>query len=182
MNATIAITKLDAARRQLRSAIELWFSDADFVAIHTLSAAAYQIIHDLNRRNKGPDLLLDTKFIKDEYRSEYVNEIKNASNFFKHADRGKMGLAKLFDFNPKSNEYFIFFAIFGLKYLGEKLAAEEIAFERWQMFQSPKLLTDAGKEQFKKDFTVEDIAAIRTIPKGQFLEAFRLVVRQSNAQ
>jgi hypothetical protein len=80
MSATIMITKLEAARRQLRSAIGLWFSDADFVTIHTLAAAAYQIIHDLNRRNKGPRLLIDTKLVKDEYKTEFVNEIKSNSN------------------------------------------------------------------------------------------------------
>ena len=73
---TIVVTKIEAARRQLRSAIELWFADADPVSIHTLSAASYQIIHDLNRKNNGSDLLLDTIVIKDEYRREFVNEIR----------------------------------------------------------------------------------------------------------
>lgn len=175
---TIVVTKIEAARRQLRSAIELWFADADPVSIHTLSAASYQIIHDLNKKNNGPGLLLDTIVIKDEYRREFVNE-KNASNFFKHADNGKMVLAKTFDFNPESNEHFIIFAIIGLKYLGENLTAVEIAFERWQVFQKPHLVTDAGLKLFKQTFTADNLAKILGIPKSQFLEAFRLLIRQS---
>jgi hypothetical protein len=40
----IVVTKLDAARRQLKTAIKLWFEDGDPVAIHTLIVAAYEII------------------------------------------------------------------------------------------------------------------------------------------
>ena len=36
LRATIVVTKLDAARRQLRTAIRLWFQEADPVSIHTL--------------------------------------------------------------------------------------------------------------------------------------------------
>lgn len=179
MNTTITVTKIEAARRQLRTAIELWFSDADPISIHTLSAASYQIIHDLNKNNNGPDLLLDTKRVKDEYRREFVNEVKNASNFLKHADKGKMGLAKTFDFNPKSNDHFITFATIGLTYLGENLGAEEIAFERWQVFENPDLMTDAGKALFEQTFTIDNIETIRALPKHKFLETFRLLFRQS---
>jgi hypothetical protein len=65
----LRIGKLDAARRQLETAIILWFTDGDPVAIHTLAFAAYEIIHvvskkrDPNRR----DLLFDPLVIKDEY-------------------------------------------------------------------------------------------------------------------
>ena len=96
---SITVTKIEAAQKQLCSAIELWFADADPISIHTLAAASHQIIHDLNRKNKGPELLLDTMFIKDEFRQEYKNFMKDASNFFKHADRGKMGSAKEIKFN-----------------------------------------------------------------------------------
>ena len=49
----VAITKLDAARRQLWVAISLWFQDGDEVAIHTLACAAHQIIHDINQHRGG---------------------------------------------------------------------------------------------------------------------------------
>lgn len=181
MNGDITITKIDAARRQLRTAIELWFADDDPVSIHTLAASSYQIIHDLNRRNKGPDLLLDSRYIKDERRKEFVSAIKHTSNFMKHADRGKAGTAMTLDFNPESNDGFINFAIFGLKYLGENLGAEEIAFERWHIFRNPDLMTDAGKELFEQTFTVEQLNNIRCIPKHKFLEAFRLLISKTGS-
>ncbi|MEW6353420.1 MAG: hypothetical protein AB1469_03850 [Pseudomonadota bacterium] len=180
MSDTITITKIEAARRQLRTAIELWFHDGDSVSIHTLSASAYQIIHDLNRRKKGPGLLLDSKFIKEEYRKEFVSDIKHASNFMKHADRGRSGIASSLEFRPESNDHFIMFTIIGLKYLGENLGAEEIAFERWHIFRNPDLMTDEGKALFEQTFTVDQLNAVRGTPKRKFLESFRLLLSQPN--
>ncbi|MGZ4990187.1 MAG: hypothetical protein ACXV8S_05435 [Methylobacter sp.] len=174
MNNTITVTKIEAAHRQLRSAIELWFADGDPISIHTLAAASHQVIHDLNKRNKGPDLLLDTKFIKSEHRKKFVDDIKHASNFMKHADRDDGGAAAVLEFMPESNDHFIMFAIFGLKYLGENIRAEEIAFECWHIFRNPDLMTDEGKAIFEQTFTVEQLNAIRPMPKNEFLHRFRL--------
>src|SRR5271165_3353782 len=46
----LTITKFEAARRQLGTAIVLWFSDDDPVSIHTLACAAYEIIHKLTKK------------------------------------------------------------------------------------------------------------------------------------
>ncbi|MBX9893789.1 MAG: hypothetical protein K2Y09_01220 [Nitrosomonas sp.] len=45
--ATVHITKLAAAQRQLRAAIRLYFIDEDELAIHTVASAAYRLINDL---------------------------------------------------------------------------------------------------------------------------------------
>ena len=91
----VAITKLDAARRQLRVAISLRFQDGDEVAIHTLACAAHQIIHDINQHRGGRDLLFDSLNFKDEYRKEAVNWLKKDMNFFKHADKDPEGLSAI---------------------------------------------------------------------------------------
>src|SRR5207302_11289143 len=87
----VKVSKIEAAHRQLRTAIALWSADGDAVSIHTLAFAAYQIIHDLNRKAKGPPLLLDAARIRPEYKDALIRAIKESANFFKHADdrRGK---------------------------------------------------------------------------------------------
>jgi len=177
MEETVTITKIEIAHRLLKTAIELWFANSDPIPIHTLSAAAYQIVHDLNSHNKGPELLFDTKLIKNEYRADFTSAFKKVSNFMKHAERAKGDKFKSIEFTPELNEQFILFTIFGLKYLKENLIAEEIAFERWQMFQNPNLLPDAGKELFDHTFTAESIEKIRSIEKSEFLQAFKLLLR-----
>jgi hypothetical protein len=55
----LSITKLDAARRQLETAITLWFHDADPVSVHTLAMAAHGILRALNKKRGGPPMLGD---------------------------------------------------------------------------------------------------------------------------
>jgi hypothetical protein len=49
----IKISKLDAARRQLDTAIRLYFMEGDPVSVHTLAAAAFEILKDLVRSGQG---------------------------------------------------------------------------------------------------------------------------------
>lgn len=58
--AQIYITKLAAAERQLNAAIRMTLAGEDELAIHTVAAAAYHILRDLNKkrgRNELADLL-----------------------------------------------------------------------------------------------------------------------------
>ena len=41
------VPKLDAAKRQLRTGIILFFEDADTVSVHTLTSAAQELLRDL---------------------------------------------------------------------------------------------------------------------------------------
>jgi hypothetical protein len=56
---TMKISKADAAQRQLDTAIELYFAESDPVAIHTLAAAAYELIRALRERKGLPDEIAD---------------------------------------------------------------------------------------------------------------------------
>lgn len=106
---TIKIAKFDAARRQLRTAIALWFHDGDPVSVRTLAYAAYQIIHTISKKRDPSrrDLLFDSTLIKDEYRREWNDGLRAHANFFKHADRD--GDAVI-DFDPAFSEMFFFWA------------------------------------------------------------------------
>ena len=80
---TIRITRIAAARRQLTTALELWFAEKDPVSVHSLVSAAHQIIHDLNRNAGGPELLFDSSVIKPESKKAVVAMLKKNMNFFK---------------------------------------------------------------------------------------------------
>src|SRR5438045_7911123 len=57
------ITKLEAAVRQLRAAILLYFSNGDEVAIHTLAFAAHEILRQLAKA-RGIQVGLDGETIE----------------------------------------------------------------------------------------------------------------------
>lgn len=49
LNSTIQISKIAAAQRQLDAAIRIFFQREDELAIHTVTAAAFQILQDLTK-------------------------------------------------------------------------------------------------------------------------------------
>ena len=83
------ITKLDAARRQLETAINLYFHEGDQVSIHTLGCAAHEIIETVNRKGGGTPTLKESwkDSIKPEHVKTFYKALNPARNFFKHADR-----------------------------------------------------------------------------------------------
>ena len=95
---TMQASKLEAARRQLDTAIRLHFSDADVVSIHTLAATAYNIINDVSNKRGAAAMLVKGTLIDDarvEVREKLRSEFNKAENFFKHADRDPDGVHDL---------------------------------------------------------------------------------------
>lgn len=119
MENILSLSKLDAAKRQLETAIRLYFNYGDPVSIHTLACAAHEIISDLNKNYGGKPMIVSDYIIKDEYKNYFITRIREPQNFFKHADRDS---GNVIDFKPEVTQYFIFDAI--SKYLeitGEKV-------------------------------------------------------------
>jgi hypothetical protein len=170
---TIVVTKLDAARRQLGTAIELWADDGDPVSIHSLAYAAHQIIHDLNRKAKGPNLFLDMPGIKKERRDEFVAMVKRDANFFKHADtRGKRQDPPSIEFTLSMNDLFIMIAITGLTYLKQDLAEQEEGFTLWYRIHYPDLLDEGVERAFQQAQGIESWEPFKALTKREFLQDF----------
>jgi hypothetical protein len=108
MKPGLIISKLDAAKRQLETVIRIYFSNGDPVSIHTLTAAAYNILKDINKKRGGTPLLLKEQFIgfvKPEYHKLIKEKLNEAENFFKHADHDHDATLK---FNPEQSEFLIY--------------------------------------------------------------------------
>lgn len=103
------IPKLEGAERQLSEAITLYFERRDPVAIHTLSAAAHQVIYDLAlKKGIKASLLKDGLYIRPEKKKEVSRKVAAAENFLKHADKDPDAVL---EFNPGTTVYFIVDAI-----------------------------------------------------------------------
>lgn len=108
MDKKIHVSKLDAAKRQIETALRLYFSSGDPVSIHTLIAAAYNVIRDINRKRGGDKLyakegLLD--YVRKGQEKKVWRLINKAENFFKHADHDHNDTI---DFDPVQSELFFF--------------------------------------------------------------------------
>ena len=173
--AFIKVTKLEAARRQLATAIDLWADDRDPVSVHSLAFAAHQIVHDINRQRGGSTLLLDEPSIRADKKHEFINLVKRDANFFKHADNRSKGKKKAeteIEFNPETNELFIALTIAALQYIEQDLTKLEVAFYTWYRINRPDMLTDAGRELFENGIPTQTKLALRAMNKREFLECF----------
>jgi hypothetical protein len=178
---TIKVSKLDAARRQLDGAIDLWFRDSDPVSIHTLVFASYGIIQDINARkgnNEFTLLGLAQRNLKPEYVEEAVRRLREAMNFFKHADRDPYGIL---EFNPELSAAIINLAQLGLEALGEQSSDRQTAFVLWNAFHKPHLFKE-GANPITNSLSVVDIADLRQLDKRKFLEAALLGFAQGRIQ
>jgi hypothetical protein len=162
----IVVTKLDAARRQLKTAIKLWFEDGDSVAIHTLIVAAYEIIDTLAGRKGVVDLLFAPEIVKDEYKLQWIRSVKSAANFFKHANRDPDGVL---EFPLMGNAMFLFFSCSALQRMGETLGVEEAAMHCYFMLSDPGEIL---REDIKKNFSPDVFEQFNSLSKRDFLNQF----------
>lgn len=168
----ITITKLDAAQRQLQTAVLLWFTGGDPVSIHTLAYAAYEIIHAVSKRMNPNrrDLLFDSLVVKDEHRGDFNFVLKKHANFFKHGNKAD---ETEIDFYPVASELFIMFSILGLSSCGAVRSDEEVAYLAWIQIHHPEFLTDKGRKVVGETISVESMEELRALNRQEFLKAIR---------
>lgn len=168
MDATITTTKLDAARRQLRTALQLWFNDGDPIAIHTLVYAAHEIIHRLFRLKGLNDLLFDSILVQEDKRADFNRSLKEHANFIKHANREADPEASI-DFPLHFNDLFLVISVGALNRMGERLEPIERALVAWHSLHQPDFFSTS---EFKELMTIESVERLRQVGRGEFLKRF----------
>lgn len=137
------LTKLEAARRQIESAIRLYFHGGDPIAIHTLSAAGRNVLANLcAHRGVSSPVLLDSMlsaFVKPEHHREVREAFRAPENFFKHADRDPDGVIT---FNPDASEFFLLEGLEAYGILTGEVPASFAAFRMWWLIHHPQVLND----------------------------------------
>lgn len=99
----IHVSKLDAAKRQLETAMNLFFRGGDPVAIHTLANAAQEVLEDISIKQGFSSIRKDVlAMAREDKRAELEQKLTAPKNFFKHADRDPDGIVK---FNPESTAF-----------------------------------------------------------------------------
>jgi len=132
----LQISKIDAALRQLQTAILLYFNARDPVSIHTLTAASYNIIRDLRDfRSESFSMFKDALNIREHYKKEFRDLLNESENFFKHADRDPN---KNHLFRTDSTELLLIDACDAyIRLMGEIPDLVSI-FKRWHLIQHPQ--------------------------------------------
>ena len=170
MSGKITVDKLQAAHAQVRAAIELWADGDNPIAVHTLIAAAHEIVHALYIRKGLQDLLLDSDWIKPEFLPLWRSRIRERANFFKHADRDPDAAIEL---DPEVNELHIMFTLVGLHRMGEEVCEEGLAFMRWIEFNRPNLMK---VDLLGQALPAAIIEQFRQYSRREFLDGFKAYV------
>lgn len=163
----ITIDKTEAARRQLGTAIDLWFNDSEPVAIHTLACAAHELLATLLEKQGKSALAFDTSL----YRPGYAGEVKKALhkhyNFFKHADRDTD--ARI-EFPVGITEMFLLMAIEGWRDLMGKREPSHFAYWSWHLIHNPEIMPLNSREtgQPMPGLPSEVRREFGAVPKKQF--------------
>lgn len=163
------ILKIAAAERQIDTAIELWFMEKDPIPIHTLVCSAYQIVHDINAHQGTSDLLYDNHRIRNEHRKEVISKLKNAYNFFKHADNDPNPLGSIL-FNQDITPFFILCTIVGLEGLGIAPTIFRKVFYVYFAIQKPHIFMDDALQFIFENIPPDEIAHIKSLRRQEFFK------------
>ena len=168
----LKLTKLDAARRQLQTAIILWFTNGDSVSIHTLAAAAYQVIYTATKK-RAPDrpaLLFDSQLLTGVRRQAFNSTMKSFASFFKHAD---LDTDTILYFNPTISEKLIFYSIAWIMTPDNIPNLFESAFMTYLQFHKPHYLSDEGQKFIANNFAVTIVGQVKSLSKKDYFELYQ---------
>lgn len=136
--AILPVSKLDAARRQLETAVRLYFFHGDPISIHTLASAAAQILHDINKNQRRNPTMFRDVFLKHflpEQRPVVRKTLATAENFFKHADRDPQAVL---NFRVAQTELVLLEAVEAYHRLTSELVPLLAVYYSWFMIEAGK--------------------------------------------
>ena len=141
----IKITRLEAARRQIETAIGLYFENGDEVSIHTLSAAAHSIVEALCKKAGRPQMFKDAMLetIRPEHRKTVNNLMRRPQNFFKHA--GTMQVDEI-EFARGADDWVLYDATLGYQLLCGKVPDAMLAYRAWFLAQHADLIQSPAEQ------------------------------------
>jgi hypothetical protein len=174
MKKNIKISKLDASKRQLECAISIYFNDGEPVSIHTLSAAAYNILRALNGEKVWMSKDRITDYVKKGREKDARDALNKIENFFKHADRDP---DNILDFNPEANEFMIWEACIVYKELTGEYPDKMKIYNIWFKNKYNHLFISMDEQ---KQMAERIKAVMQNISKQEFYRLALLSLNQIN--
>lgn len=153
-NLRVPVGKIEAAERQLITAIRLHFQESDPLSIHTLAAAAQQILVDIGKLRGIEGVMYSQEVldrIRPEKRRDWIKATRAPQNFLKHAKDD--GPDAVLDIHLEFYELLLFDCVQLLRKLKlkEDLSREVHVYKFWFHLKRPDYLAHPqGKEMFKQ--------------------------------
>jgi hypothetical protein len=163
----VTVDKVAAIRRQIDTAIWLWFNEGDIVSIHTLIDAAFGILDDLYQARKmGRPMPFDDDASKTTpEQRKWRKKLKEAGTFGKHA---RADHDRAYQYSPIFIECQIAFAITAHAKL-EKVGRNSLQtlFSLWFWMHYPEFTETSPKHPERID-----VQTLRKLSRCEFFEKF----------
>ena len=174
--AILKLSKIEAARRQIDSAIRMLFMNEDPVSIHTIAAAADRILRNIAETKGNIDAHVRFKdLIKPGMEKEFWFYMNRASNFLKHADKDPDSIYD--DFNEESNDWILLIACYYYRDLGHTLTPEMHSLAYWMMLIHPNIIKvdhPMKAELIRISGSIDDMTRAKKLEVGSmFIEKLR---------
>lgn len=171
------LTKIDVARRQLVTAINLLFNGDDPVSVYSLATNAWEVIDVLCERQGIDSISAQTREHLSQganLKLDYINSPYR--NFFKHADRDPDGILQSFD---ESNvDSVIFLAVEDYLRLLKKSPVEFQVFQLWYLATNVEKVTSDALTEIV-DSIESAFPCIRELPRRDRLAMGRKILEKA---
>jgi hypothetical protein len=163
------VSKIDAASRQLDTAIDLWFKDGDGLSAFTLAFASFKLLANLYAHEGTDGFGLAVDHLMKERGAH--KSMAHTANFLKHADRDP-GDALSF-FHPDVTVPVIGLTTLLYKRLTDSLSLKMQAFDSWTEMTAADELDipefDANAVRAQANQRVRD--ALRHVPREVYMRS-----------
>jgi hypothetical protein len=169
----IDISKIQVAEIQLNEAIFLFFDKSSPIVIETLIGAVLGVLIPLGKEYGIRAPLHDSDMIKSEYKKLWINTIRKAQNFSKHADND---LGKVLSYETNTLPFriieacYLFRHIASNKCLKYRQSPSAIMFEIWFQLKNPHLLKEPVETNkffqgmdIPKIFNIDDFETLKLV-------------------
>jgi len=131
----LSVTKIEAAKRQLVTAVRLFFQESDAITIHTLTCAGQEILEVVGKskgiksmKQKTLDLARDKEF--------FLKKMDEAKNFFKHGNRDSN---KTIEFSPEYTELVLWDAVQMYYFITQEKVPAFAMYDLWTFSKYPEI-------------------------------------------
>jgi hypothetical protein len=143
------VTRQDAARRQITTAIELILGGGDAVSANVLTWAATEMLRGV-AEHRGVETFHATleSRIKPEFLRQWRDILKSHYNYAKHADRDPERVVE--DFSPEATTWALFGAGIDYATLYGKRTWPMLVYHIWFLCRHPEITVDEGRTLAEK--------------------------------
>jgi hypothetical protein len=117
----VRLSKLEAARRQIESAIWLWFVGDDLVSVHALTAAAHRLLLELAALRETAAWPYTAAYLPKRTYKDRPTRSQNPVTFFKHAKK-----KETYEVSEQWTELYLFDAVMAYTNLANDRSASAL--------------------------------------------------------